>query len=96
MRRMMQYRWERVEFEARQIERGTWKKPACTPFIPLDDSGNRIEKLDLRALARARNAPVRVPRKSLTPIPEAPASFNIGSSLADRVRVLTDEEWERL
>jgi hypothetical protein len=89
MRRMMQYRWERVEFEARQIERGTWKEPACTPLIPLDDSGNRVEKLDLRALAQARNAPVRVPSKSWTPIPEAPASFNTGL-LARRPRASFD------
>ena len=96
MRRRYEYRWQRVEFEARQIERGKWKAPQHTPFMPVDDSGNRIEKLELHSLARARNAPVRVPRKSLTPIPEAPASFNTGSLLADRVRVLTDEEWERL
>ena len=92
---MMQYRWERVEFEARQIERGKWKEPEHTPFIPVDDSGNRIEKLDLRALARAKKAEVRA-QQARVQVPDVPASYCVGSSLADRVRVLTPEEWARL
>lgn len=51
VRRRYQFRWERVELEARRIERGTWKEPKITPFIPHDDRGNRIEKLDLRRRA---------------------------------------------
>jgi hypothetical protein len=56
MRRMTQLRWQRVEFESRQIERGIWKEPKHIPFVPLDECGNVIPKLDLRALARAKNA----------------------------------------
>ena len=59
MRRMMQFKWERVEFEARQIERGKWKEPEHIPFVPIDESGNRIKKIDLRALARAKKSEVR-------------------------------------
>jgi desulfoferrodoxin (superoxide reductase-like protein) len=77
MRRRYKYRWQRVEFEARQIERGKWKEPKHTPFIPVDDRGKRIEKIDVQ-------------------VPEVPASCCVGSSLADRVRVLTPEEWARL
>jgi hypothetical protein len=95
MRRMMQYRWERVEFEARQIERGKWKEPQHTPFIPVDDEGNRIENIDLPALARAKKAEVRA-QQARVQVPDVPASYCVGSSLADRVRVLTDEEWARL
>jgi hypothetical protein len=29
-------------------------------------------------------------------VPEVPASYCVGSSLADRIRVLTPEEWDRL
>ncbi len=31
MRRRYQFRWERVEFEVRQIERGNWKEPKRVP-----------------------------------------------------------------
>lgn len=95
MRRMMQFKWERVEFEARQIERGNWKEPEHTPFIPVDDQRSRIEKIDLRALARAKQAEVRA-QQARVHVPDVPASYCVGSSLADRVRVLTDEEWARL
>lgn len=92
MQRRYQFKWERVEFEARKIERGSWKEPACTPFVPLDQDGNRIERLDLIKLAaEKRRVPAGVP-----PVPDTPASFNTGASLADRVRTLTDEEWARL
>jgi hypothetical protein len=96
MRRMMQYRWERVEFEARQIERGTWKEPEHTSFIPRDDWGNRIEKIDLRALAREKtararenipeNTPFIPPTKFHAPIDER--DLYGASSLADRIRVV--------
>jgi hypothetical protein len=95
MRRMMQFKWERVEFEARQIERGKWKEPEHIPFIPVDESGNRIKKIDLRALARVKKSEVRA-QQARVQVPEVPASYCVGSSLADRVRVLTPEEWDRL
>ena len=95
MRRMLQLRWERVEFEARQIERGKWKEPERIPFIPRDDSGNRIEKIDLRALAREKKSEVRA-QQARVQVRDVPASYCVGSSLADRVRVLTPEEWARL
>jgi hypothetical protein len=94
---MLQLRWERVEHEAKMIERGTWKGPQHTPFMPLDDYGNVIPKLDLRALARAKNARARkIPVTKIEEIRDIPASYNTGSSLADRVRIVSDEEWARL
>ena len=100
MRRMMQYRWERVEFEARQIERGTWEESVHTPFIPRDDWGNRIEKLDLRSLAREKNARTRV-KPAPNPAPKFVPSRTLrvhapiderdlygASSLADRIRIV--------
>jgi hypothetical protein len=99
MRRMTQYRWERVEHESRKIERGhrwesLWIKPKKEPFTPRDDFGNRIEKLDLRALAKEKQ---RAWQDSLkAPVAGVPASFCTGSSLADRIRIVSDEEWERL
>ena len=95
-RAMYQYRWERVEFEARQIERGTWKEPKKKPRpVFRDDHGKPIVPVDLKTLAEQW-------RKEHTPVPrgydapDVPASYNTGSSLADRVRVVTDEEWARL
>jgi hypothetical protein len=90
MRRRYEYRWQRVEFEARQIERGNWKEPKRVTFVPRDDRGRPIIPLDLRGMMRERGAERRAQ------VEDTPASFNTGSSLADRVRVLTDEEWARL
>jgi len=59
MRRRYQFRWERAEYEARKIERGTWTEPEVVPFVPRDDWGNRIEKIDLHALAREKAARAR-------------------------------------
>jgi hypothetical protein len=96
-RRMLHFRWERVEHEAKMIERGTWKEPQRKPFMPPDDYGYVIPKLDLRALAREKNARAReIPVKRVEGIRDIPASYNTGSSLTDRVRVVTDEEWARL
>jgi hypothetical protein len=94
MRRRYQFRWERVEFEARQIERGTWTEPVHTPFTPRDAHGNRIEKLDLKALAREKSARARedalfVPSRTLrvhAPIDER--DLYGASSLADRIRIV--------
>jgi hypothetical protein len=95
MRRRYQYRWERVEFEARQIERGKWKEPEHISFIPVDGCGNRIEKIDLRALAREKTARTRENIPENTPF--APSStlrvhapiderdLYGASSLADRI-----------
>jgi hypothetical protein len=90
MRRRYQFRWERVEFEVRQIERGNWKEPKRVPFVPRDDHGRPIIPLDLRGMMRDRAAERRAQ------VEDTPASWNTGSSLADRVRVLTPEEWGRL
>ena len=90
-RRRYQYRWERVEMEVRKIQRGEWKEPRKKPFIPVDDFGNRIIPLDLRGMMKERT--LNVP--SCVPLPETPASFNTPSSLLDRVRIVTDEEWAR-
>jgi hypothetical protein len=98
-RRMLQLRWERVEHEAKMIERGTWKEPQHTPFMPLDDHGNVIPKLDLKALAQAKSARARAEAAAVTKVEgirDIPSSYNTGSSLADRVRIITDEEWSRL
>ena len=96
-RRMLQLRWERVELESRQIESGKWKEPERIPFVPLDHDGNVIPKLDLKALARAKAARAReIPVTKVEEIRDIPASYNTGSSLADRVRIVTDEEWARL
>lgn len=86
MRRMMQYRWERVEFEARQIERGTWKEPVHTPFIPRDDFGNVIPRLDLRAPAREKSVPKPAPKYLNADISER--DLYGASSLADRIRIV--------
>ena len=92
IRRRYQMRWERVEMEVRKIKRGDWKEPELVPFVPRDQDGNRIERLDLIKLAaEKRRVPAGVP-----PVPDTPASFNTGASLADRIRVLTPEEWARL
>ena len=94
---MLQLRWERVEHETEMIERGTCKEPQNTSFMPLDDYGNVIPNLDLRALARAKNARAReIAVTKVEGIRDIPASYNTGSSLADRIRVVTDEEWARL
>ena len=90
MRRRYEYRWQRIEFEARQIERGNWKEPKRVTFVRRDDRGRPIIPLDLRGMMRERGAERRAQ------VEDTPASFNTGSSLADRVRVLTDEEWSRL
>jgi hypothetical protein len=96
MRRRYQYRWERVESEARQIERGTWTEPEVVPFVPLDDWGNRIEKIDLHTLAREKaarapenipeNTPFIPPTKFHAPIDER--DLYGASSLADRIRIV--------
>ena len=93
-RRRYQFRWERVELEAQRIERGTWKEPVHTPFIPRDDYGRRIPPLDLKGMMKARREAWKDTLR--VSLPEAPASFCTGSSLADRVRVVSDEEWARL
>jgi hypothetical protein len=91
-RRRYQFRWERVEMEVRRIQRGEWREPELVPFVPRDQDGNRIERLDLIKLGvEKRRVPAKVP-----PVPDTLASFNTGASLADRVRVLTEEEWARL
>ena len=94
MRRRYQFRWERVEREVRKIKRGEWKEPELVPFVPRDQDGRRIERLDLLKLAVEKRKALRAHAKVHTP--DVPASFIIGASLADRVRVLTDEEWARL
>ena len=78
------------------IERGAWKEPVHTPFIPRDDWGNRIEKIDLRALAREKtscarenipeNTPFIPPTKFHAPIDER--DLYGASSLADRIRIV--------
>jgi len=83
MRRRYQYRWERVEFEARQIERGKWKEPVHTPFIPRDDFGNVIPRLDLRAPAREKSVPKPAPKYLNADISER--DLYGASSLADRI-----------
>jgi hypothetical protein len=96
MRRRYQFRWERVEFEARKIENGTWKEPQKrTPKEPRDEYGNVIERLDLLALA-ARKRMIHERGQARVQVPDTPASFITGASLADRVRVVSDEEWARL
>lgn len=90
MRRRYRFRWERVEFEVRQIERGNWKEAKRVTFVPRDDRGRPIIPLDLRRMMRDRGAERRAQ------VEDTPASWNTGSSLADRVRVLTPEEWAKL
>jgi hypothetical protein len=102
-RRMYQYRWERVEFEARKIERGTWKEPEPKkPFIAVDDDGNRIERIDLKAMATMKRRDLNVPKSVPKPCtPLVPPTYPQGkmppiseydlygaSSLADRVRIV--------
>jgi hypothetical protein len=90
-RRGYQFRWERVEHEARMIETGHWKEPKRTVFAPVDDSGHRILPIDLRAMAEEKS---RAWRDELaTPIEEVPASYCTPSSLLDLVRVVSDAEW---
>jgi hypothetical protein len=74
----------------RQIERGNWKEPKRVIFVLRVDRGRPIICLDLRGMMRERGAERRAQ------VEDTPASFNTGSSLADRVRVLTDEEWASL
>lgn len=51
MQRQYQFRWERVEFEARKIERGTWKEPKPKPrLVPCDEDGNVTTRLDLKGV----------------------------------------------
>jgi hypothetical protein len=93
IQRRYQFRWERVEYEAKKIERGTWHEPKHTLFTPRDDHGNVIPKIDLRTLAQEKKARAReIPVTKLEEIRDIPASYNTGSSLADRVRIVTDEE----
>ncbi len=73
------------------IERGKWKEPEKKPFVPLDENGNRIENLDLRPLAKQK----QVMAHAKVHAPDVPASFNTGSSLADRIRVVSAEEYDR-
>ena len=96
-RRMMQFRWERVEYEARQIERGKWKEQEKKPHpVFRDDYGNPIVPIDLKALAREKVAQTQgEDARTRVQVSEVPASYNTGSSLADRIRVVTDEEWAR-
>ena len=85
--------------EVRKIQRSEWKEPEKKPFVPLDDFGQRIISLDLRGMQaerrKARQDTLRVSRVS-APVPEVPASYNTPSSILDRVRIVTDEEWARL
>jgi hypothetical protein len=62
---------------------GRWKEPELVPFVLRNDFGNRIEKIDLLALAREKKALARAE------VPDVPVSFNRGPSLADCVRLLT-------
>jgi hypothetical protein len=65
---------------------GGWR-----PFVPRDEWGNRIEKIDLLALAKEKRAEqVRVQ------VENVPVSFNRGSSLAVRGPRAHPREWARL
>jgi hypothetical protein len=101
-RRMMQWRWERVEFEAKRDEKlvekigweAFWERThSKKAFVPRDQYGNVIPRLDLKALAAAQKNTLSYNRVR---IPEVPSSVTIGSSLADRIRVVSEEEWARL
>lgn len=101
-RRMMQWRWERVEFEAKRDEKliekigweALWERThSKKSFVPRDQSGNVIPRLDLKALAAAQKNTLSYNR---VPIPEVPSSITTGASLADRIRVVSEEEWARL
>lgn len=81
-RRRYQFRWDRIEMEVRRIQRGEWKEPQPTYFIPLDENGRRILPLDLLKLAAEKRMAAR---RLLAPLPEVPASFCTGSSLSDLI-----------
>jgi hypothetical protein len=51
MRRRYQFRWERVEFEVRQIERGNWNEPKGAIYRPVpqrEGSSARIVTIAVR------------------------------------------------
>jgi hypothetical protein len=101
-RRMMQWRWERVEFEAKRddklVEKIGWeafweRTHSEKRLVPRDQYGTVIPRLDLKALAAAQKNTLSYNR---VPIPEVPSSITTGASLADRIRVVSEEEWARL
>jgi hypothetical protein len=96
--RRYQWRWERVEREAKLIERGKWEEPEPKKFVPLIHGlkGELIlvKAIDLLALSKKKQKKSILPRP--TPIPFVPSSVVCGASIADRVRVVSPEELARL
>lgn len=101
-RRMMQWRWERVEFEAKRDDKlvekigweAFWKRTQSEKrLVPRDQYGKVIPRLDLKALAAVQKNALEYNRVS---VPEVPSSITTGASLADRIRVVSEEEWARL
>ena len=67
-------------------------------FLPLRPPDSGVDKaadssLDLKALAAAQKNTLSYNRVS---VPEVPSSITTGASLADRIRIVSEEEWARL
>lgn len=91
--RRYQWRWERVEREAKLIERGKWKEQEPKKFVARDEFGRVIAPLDLLALAKQKKSVL--PHPTLCS-PFVPSSVVCGASIADRIRVMNAEELARL
>jgi hypothetical protein len=90
LQRRYQMRWERVE---REIKFNYPEPQPKTKRIARDNMNRIIEPIDLIALGkRKREDTLRV---SIA-IPFVPSSVVVGASVADRVRVMSAEEWARL
>ena len=93
MARRYQWRWERVEREIEsELRLGRQHKEPKCKFT--DNNGKKIVPIDLIELAE-RKGRQAIPSRIL-PITEVPSSNRLGSSVADRVRIVTTEEFERL
>lgn len=83
MRRIYQYRWERVEREAAAIEKGTWKEPTPKKYVTLP--------IDLKTPRKIPDLPIPFVPSSIN-IEVA----SLRNPLLDRVRVVSAEEFARL
>jgi hypothetical protein len=99
--RRYQWRWERVEREAKLIERGEpiemakqhkWEKKKFTAY---DEEGKKITPIDLIALAKQKRQSVMRVQAGYKHS-EVPSSAFCGASISDRIRVVSPEELARL
>lgn len=93
MARRYQWRWERVEREVEsELRLGRRRKEHKTKFT--ENNGKKIVPIDLIALAERKWRQAISSR--ILPITEVPSSSRLGSSVADRIRIVTTDEFERL